>query len=495
MTELSNLRRPDPQVDRRWFAVFVGLQVVALAAAAILPSKALYSIAAGLAGGLYLVALSIYPWLIVPTVVLTTALDITGQLLKQTVIGIPLTGFHAALGLMLASIAVNTFVRRRTRFPEFELAGPLFMLVAVMAISLTYTPSLEEGTIGLVRTMVLVVFLYGTQVIIDSRRAVQMVVWSMAAAVMAGCSLAVAQIMSEQFYLPASFVIAVGANAPRATGTFHNPNTFGTFLMCGSVLLFGILVNYRTGRWRQALLLVPLGAAAAGLVTTFSRSNWVATGVGVIAALVLARKLRYLFYVAIAGTAAIMAVKEFVPFADHIYQRFLSIFTILIDFGEQGRESSSARLYFIVAGLKMWLDHPLLGVGWRGFPVLFDGYKPIDFPHWVPTKESHTLFVNMLSELGLVGFLASVWIAWRVLNRGLGAIGRMRDPFLRAVLISLIAVFIGFQVSLSFTADFSNNFLWFFTGMLFAVIRIDRELGERDAASDSPAAAARSDAP
>ena len=62
----------------------------------------------------------------------------------------------------------------------------------------------------------------GTQVIIDSRRAVQMVILSMAAAVMAGCSLAVAQIMSEQFYLPASFVIAVGANAPRATGTFHN---------------------------------------------------------------------------------------------------------------------------------------------------------------------------------------------------------------------------------------------------------------------------------
>ena len=51
----------------------------------------------------------------------------------------------------------------------------------------------------------------------------------------------------------------------------------------------------------------------------------------------------------------------------------------------------------------------------------------------------------------------------------------MQDPYLRAVLIGLVSVFISFQVSLSFTADFNNNFLWFFTGMLFAVIRLDKE--------------------
>ena len=51
----------------------------------------------------------------------------------------------------------------------------------------------------------------------------------------------------------------------------------------------------------------------------------------------------------------------------------------------------------------------------------------------------------------------------------------MGDSYLKAVLIALLSVFIAFQVSLSFTADFSNNFLWFFTGMLFAVIRLDEQ--------------------
>ncbi|MBM4321814.1 MAG: O-antigen ligase family protein, partial [Deltaproteobacteria bacterium] len=331
-----------------------------------------------------------------------------------------------------------------------------------------------DGTLGLVRTTALVAFLYGTQVIIDSRRAVVAVFLSMGVAVVGACALAVAQILSEEFYLPASFVIAVGANAPRATGTFHNPNTFGTFLMCGVVLFSGLLTNAPLRRWQQALLLVPLVAAAAALVTTFSRANWLASMAGVFVSLALARRLRYLAYVAIGAALAIVVAKEFVPFADHIYERFVSIFTLVSDFQQVGRESGSARIYFIIAGLEMWLDHPVLGAGWRAFPVLFDQYKPIDFPHWVPTKESHTLFASILAEVGLVGFLAAVWIVWRVLGRGLAAVRDLPDPFMRGALAALLSLFIAFQVSLSFTADFSNNFLWFFTGMIFAVIRLGR---------------------
>lgn len=465
------------RLDRRWFGLFLLLQALCLILALMAPVKLVLAAAVGLGGGLFLVFMLVYPWLIVPAVVATTALDITGRVLKETGIGIPVTGFHVALFLMLVGILSNTFLRRRITFPRFELGGPLFLLLAVMAISLTYTPNPVEGTIGLMRTLVLVVFLYGVQVMIDCRRAIDLVVVSMGLAIVAGCALAVAQIMSEKFYLPASFVIAVGANAPRATGTFHNPNTFGTFLMCGLVFLFGLLVSRQLSRLQQLALLVPLGAGVAGLVTTFSRANWVASAVGIVVALALARKLRYLLLVGVAGLLTILAVKEFVPFADHIFERFVSIFTLLLDFGEAGRESSSARLYFIVAGLEMWLDHPLLGAGWRAFPILFDAYKPVDFPFWVPTKESHTLAANMLAELGLVGFCASGWIVWRVLARGFGSLRQMRDPYLRAVLISLLSVFIAFQVSLSFTADFSNNFLWFFTGMIFAVIRLGSPSG------------------
>ena len=460
-------------LNRKWFAGFLCLQAVLIVGILLIPIKLLQVIGVGVGAGIFLSLLVLYPWIIVPAIIATTALDISGKIVETTALGIPFTGFHLTLVLMILGLVVNTFIRRRTDFPPFELAGPLFMLLGVMALSLTYTPNQAEATIGFMRTVVLTLFLYLTIVMLETRAAMTAVVVSMALVLIAGSVLGVVQIITERFYLPASFVIAVGANAPRATGTFHNPNTFGTFLMVGVVFLFGLLVNYRTRWWRTALALIPLGFGFTGLVVTFSRANWLAAMVGIVVALAFARKLRYLFAVLAVAFLGILATKEFVPFAEHIFLRFVSIFTIFEQFGSLGRESSSARIYFVFAAFKMFLDHPLLGAGWRAFPIIFDDYKPVDFPFWVPTKESHTLFANILAELGLVGMVASVWIVWRTLKHGLRALERMRDPYLRALITSLLSVFIAFQVSLSLTADFSNNFLWMFTGMLFAVARLE----------------------
>ena len=117
----------------------------------------------------------------------------------------------------------------------------------------------------------------------------------------------------------------------------------------------------------------------------------------------------------------------------------------------------------------MFLTHPLLGVGWRAFPVVFEDYKPAGFPHWLPTRESHTLFATIIAELGIVGMLAAIWIVWRVLAFALKHIRLMQDEYLRSVMIALVAIFVTFQVSLTFTGEFANNFLWMFTGVMFAV--------------------------
>ncbi len=462
--------RPDP----RWFALFVGLQAAALAAVFIFPARLLILGAAGIGAGLALVLLVLYPWLIVPAIMASTALDITGRLIPATIIGTPLTGFHLSLAVMLVAMAFNTCIRRRLQFPAFELAVPLALYLGIMAISLTYSPNQPEATIGFMRTVALVVFLYATQVMIDSRAAVHMVIASTALVMIGTSILGLVQIVTQRFYLPASFVIAVGANAPRAVGTFHNPNTFATFLMVGVVLLFALLVNCRMPWWVTLLVLGSMGIGFAGLVVTFSRANWLAGLVGIICVLYLGKKLRYLVAVGIAGFVFIVAARQWIPFADHIFLRFASIFLFFREFGALGRESATARVYFIMAGMHMWLDNPLLGAGWRAFPVLFDQYRPADFPYWVPTKESHTAFANIAAELGLAGLVTAAWIVWRTVIHGWRGLFQIADPYYRAVLIGVLSLFIAFQVSLSLTADINNNYLWFFTGFLFAVLRLGR---------------------
>ncbi len=457
-----------------WFGLFLLAQVLLLVGVLWLPGEVMIWMLGAVLGLSYLVLLVMHPWTIVPLIVATTALDITGRLVKETPIGIPLTGFHVTLGLMALSVFVNACLRKRTEFPAFELRVPLAILFGVMALSLTWTPNIVSGTVGVMRTLFLIGFLYLTQIVIDSKKAVDSVVISIALALVGGSILALVQIVTEEFYLPASFVIAVGANVPRAAGTFHNPNTFGTFLMCGTVLLAGVLLSCRLPRWKLALLLLGVALGLTGLTVTFSRANWVAAAVGIGAIFVLIGKVRYVVYAILGGVVAVLAMKEFVPFADHIFERFASIFTLVEQFGQTGRESSSGRVYFALAGLEMFLDNPLFGAGWRAFPMLFDQYKAPEFPYWIPTKESHTLFANILAEVGLVGFTASCWIVAKTMMAGFRGFRTITDRYLRAVMCGLLASFVGFQVSLSFTADFSNNYLWFFTGLIFAINAIHR---------------------
>ena len=83
-----------------------------------------------------------------------------------------------------------------------------------------------------------------------------------------------------------------------------------------------------------------------------------------------------------------------------------------------------------------------------------------------------------MAELGIIGISAAIWIVGRTIRRCLDGLRTIRDEYLRAVLISLLAIFIAFQISLSLTADFENNFLWFFTGMIFAVVQMGEKAKE-----------------
>ena len=126
-----------------------------------------------LAAVLFVVGVLVQPWVIAPIVVLTTGLDSTGRFFGSQESGgggFHLTGFHLAYILLIIALIVQTCLRGRTRFPEFELRAPLMAFLACIAVSLTYSPNQPDATIGFVRMCALVLFTYMTQVIIDSKR-------------------------------------------------------------------------------------------------------------------------------------------------------------------------------------------------------------------------------------------------------------------------------------------------------------------------------------
>ena len=336
-------------------------------------------------------ALLLKPWLIVPILLLTTGLDSTGRLFGESGPSkeiFLLTGFHLAFGLLVLGLAANICLRQRVHFPDFEIKVPLFLFLASIAVSLTYTPNQLDATVSFLRICALVLFTYMVQITLDSRRAVSAVLWSLVVLTIAGSVMGAYQVITGQFHLPAKVITALGGNVPRATGAFHNPNIFASFVMSGVLPLLAVLLNYRLPRGQRVLFALAVVIGFGGLLASFSRSSWVSTLAGVLVILWLSGKLRYFFLGVFAFILLVFGLKEFVPYAEYIFERFASIFTLFDEFGATGRASSTARVHLVMASFDMFSDHPFLGTGWRSFPVIFSQYAPPGYPHWTLSERA-----------------------------------------------------------------------------------------------------------
>ena len=463
-------------LDRRYFVAFLIFQGLMVVGSVLYTPLLPVLLTAMLLAALFVAGSLLRPWLIVPLIVLTTGLDSTGRLIGEAgkIKGLfHLTGFHLIFGLMIVALAANICLSRRVKFPDFEIKAPLFMFIGCIAISLTYSPNQPEATVSFVRICALILFTYMVQVIIDSRHAVSAVLWSMVVFTVAGAVMGTYQVITGQFHLPVKVITALGGNVPRATGTFHNPNIFASFMMSGVLPLLAVLLNYKMPKSQRMLFTLSTIIGVGGLLASFSRSSWVATLVGVMIILWLSGKLRYFFILIFVSILLVLGLKEFVPFAEYIFERFISIFTLFSEFGSVGRTSSTARIFLIIASFDMFFDHPFLGIGWRAFPYVFAQYAPPGYPHWSYVNEPHTAIAMVLGELGIVGFFAFAWFIGKTLLLSVGRFFQMQEPYFRAVTIGLIATFIAFQVNQSFNGDLPNNMFWFCIGMMFAVQRLE----------------------
>ena len=455
------------------FLVAMSVVVVGIA----LPFEDALVVAGGLLGALLVVILPIYPQILFPLMIISTALDYTGTLVDTTklldVYEVPITAFHIMGGGALLFSMANAFLRGRTRLPRLEINLPLILFLAVVGISVSYSVDRLEAAVDFVRLLFLAALMFATVLLIENKRDVIFVTASVIICTVAASVFGIYQALTEEFYLPAQVVQSLGATVPRAAATFHNPNYFAVFLMMGLVLSTAIFVNFKMFPWKRAVLLLGMVALMSGIVISFSRTSWLATVVGVCSVVLLSRKIKFLF-VFVGVIAIIVLFITFVSenFVNLVIGRFTSLFTIVDEMGSSARVSSSGRIYFMIGAWRMFLDNPFFGVGFRSFPVLFDRdyrYRPIEFPNWFRARESHTLPANLLAELGLVGFTIAAWLMFSILLVGIRGIKEIQDGFHKSMLIGYVSVFVAFQASMLFTADINNNFLWIMTGMLFAV--------------------------
>ncbi|AYA17601.1 O-antigen ligase domain-containing protein [Streptomyces alfalfae] len=213
----------------------------------------------------------------------------------------------------------------------------------------------------------------------------------------------------------------------RAVGTFGSTDVMGmaTVVSYGLVCALALAFRPHAPRQRSAavtcavLLTVPLALS-------FSRGAWIATAAACTAVLFLAGARRA-GRVLLAGGAAAVVLVAGLGVGSALLQERLGSITQVTGAPDQ---SVVDRYTMWAASADMWREHPVTGVGLKGFPDHRDGHASLALSSASdtagagsgfvrqPLLSPHNMYLLVLAEQGLLGLaaLAGGWAALLVLG-------------------------------------------------------------------------------
>ena len=305
---------------------------------------------------------------------------------------------------------------------------------------------------------------------LDTPEWLRRAVWAVVAGVGLLALVAVLQQITESYHSSwwGFAGIVDDGNAVRSAGPL-NPNPFGQVLAAAAVLAFYLALS---ASHRPARVLA--GAIAllcvAGVVYTQSRAALIAL---LVAALLIAvlRGVR-LRVLAVAVVAAIAVGTLLLPAAlqqrvGALGQMFGSDAASFQDTSLRGRTSEN------LAGLHMWRDNPLLGVGPDNFEIQYQRYSAlIGIDPRPEQRGAHNLYLESLAETGVVGALTFVAVfvlalagAWRARSRLPGG-GLLGEGLFVALCAFLVCAFT--------LSNAYARYQWIFVGLALAAGRLAR---------------------
>lgn len=176
----------------------------------------------------------------------------------------------------------------------------------------------------------------------------------------------------------------------RVFSTWQNPNLLGGYLDFVLGILMGVFVVIKNKNVRIAVGIL-FCLAAFCLTLTYARGACIsiAAVMAVYGALYNRRILIGLIFL-----AAVLLISD-----TALVERLTSVFTKL-------DTSSEMRLAFWESTIAMILDHPLLGIGWGAYFMVYPTYDYYMQGNFIKIVHAHNMYLNFMAEIGLFGFVS-----------------------------------------------------------------------------------------
>ena len=255
------------------------------------------------------------------------------------------------------------------------------------------------------------------------------------------CSSAIASLYGIVFF------VARGASfSARARGFVGHYMTFAGQLLLLVSLASGIALMARTRHWRiGAILVAGIGAIALG--GTFTRSAWI----GLTASLLLMCAIARRGWLPLLAGAIVLLVLV----APSAYrERLASAF-------DPHHPVNRERTFMWKAGLDMFRDHPIAGVGLEDLHPIYDRYRSPDSHE--RAGHLHSVWIQIAASMGVIGLVAFLLLYGSLVRAtAQGLFAMIRAPGLAGgVRLGALGGLAGFLMAGSFEWNFGDEELLF----------------------------------
>ena len=240
----------------------------------------------------------------------------------------------------------------------------------------------------------------------------------------------------------------------RVFSTWQNPNLLGGYfdLMLGLMAGMFLLIKHKIVRIVIAVLFC---LTAFCLTLTYARGACLSIALVIFVYSILYNRKVLL---ALIGLAVILLLSDAT-----LVDRMTSIFTKM-------DTSSEMRLAFWESTIAMILDHPLLGIGWGSYFMVYPNYDYYMQGNFIKIVHAHNMYLNFMAEIGLFGFASYMVCFFGVIYEAFKAQVMKLDILVKAMFLGIglglsALALNGFTDYVMFNTELSM-LVWLFSGIV-----------------------------